>query len=250
MNDVSPYRAAPERVFLTAEWRYLVMVNIEVDPKLLEPLVPRGTELDTWEGRHYVSVVGFRFLRTRVLGIAVPFHTNFDELNLRFYVRRTVDGEVRRGVVFVREVVPKWAIAAVARWVYGENYISLPMKSDVRLDGGAGYAEYSWRLRGEWGRLRASCNGPSQPLVPASEAEFITEHYWGYARQRDGSTVEYQVEHPPWRVWIATDHTFSADTRSLYGEAFGNALAVPATSVFIAEGSPIVVRRGVRLIDA
>lgn len=228
------------------------MVNVEVDPTLLAPLVPRGTELDTWQGRHYVSVVGFRFLRTRVLGIPIPFHTNFDELNLRFYVRRAADDGIRRGVVFVKEVVPRWAIAAVARWVYGENYVSLLMHSDVQLDGGMGpgHAEYSWRLRGEWGRLRATCEGPPQPLVPDSEAEFITEHYWGYARQRDGSTVEYRVEHPPWRVWQASDHTFSADTRSLYGEAFGNALAVPATSVFIAEGSPIIVRRGVRLLDA
>ena len=227
------------------------MVNVEVDPELLRPYVPRGTELDTWNGRHYVSVVGFRFLRTRVLGIPIPFHMNFDELNLRFYVRRTAADGVRRGVVFVREVVPKWAIAAVARWVYGENYISLPMHSDVQLgDGtGPGYAEYAWRLRGEWGRLRASCKGAPRPLVPGSEAEFITEHYWGYARQRDGSTVEYRVEHPPWRVWTATDHTFSADTRSLYGDAFGDALAIPAASVFIAEGSPIVVRRGVRLPD-
>ena len=228
------------------------MVNVEVDPALLAPLVPRGTELDTWQGRHYVSVVGFRFLRTRVLGIPIPFHTNFDELNLRFYVRRAADDGIRRGVVFVKEVVPRWAIAAVARWVYGENYVSLLMNSDVQLNGGVGpgHAEYSWRLRGEWGRLRATCEGPPQPLVPESEAEFITEHYWGYARQRDGSTVEYRVEHPPWRVWQASDHTFSADTRSLYGEAFGNALAVPATSVFIAEGSPIIVRRGVRLLDA
>lgn len=223
------------------------MVNIEVDPKLLEPLVPRGTELDTWEGRHYVSVVGFRFLRTRVLGIAVPFHTNFDELNLRFYVRRTVDGEVRRGVVFVREVVPKWAIAAVARWVYGENYISLPMKSDVRLDGGAGYAEYSWRLRGEWGRLRASCNGPSQPLVPASEAEFITEHYWGYCRQRDGGTMEYQVQHPPWRVWPEAKLSLAGDLRAIYGADFGDCLKQTPVSGLVAEGSPIVVHRGTRL---
>lgn len=241
-----------EPIFLTAEWRSLVMVNVEVDPTLLAPFVPRGTELDTWQGRHYVSVVGFRFLRTRVLGIPIPFHTNFDELNLRFYVRRSAYDGVRRGVVFVKEVVPRWAIAAVARWVYGENYVRLRMHSEVHLDGGTGpgHAEYSWRLRGEWGRLRATCEGLPQPLVPDSEAEFITEHYWGYARQRDGSTMEYRVEHPPWRVWQATDHTFSADTRSLYGEAFGNALPVPATSAFIAEGSPIIVRRGVRLPDA
>lgn len=239
-----------ERVFLTAEWRSLVMCNIEVDPALLEPMVPRGTRLDFWNGRACVSIVGFRFLRTRVLGIPIPFHTNFDELNLRFYVRRPAPEGERRGVVFIKEVVPRRAVAAVARWVYGENYVALPMRSDVRLDPSAatGSASYEWRVNGRWNVLRATCAGPPHSLVPGSEAEFITEHYWGYARQRDGSTVEYQVEHPPWRVWGVTDHELDADTTALYGPVLGDALARPPASVLVAEGSPIVVRRGVRVI--
>lgn len=228
------------------------MLNVEVDPAILAPHVPVGTELDTWNGRTYVSVVGFRFLRTRVLGIPIPFHTNFDELNLRFYVRRAASDGVRRGVVFVREVVPRWAIAAVARWVYGENYIALPMRSDIAIDDGVDpkHARFEWKHRGVWSRLGATCEGRPTALAPGSEAEFITEHYWGYARQRDGSTVEYRVEHEPWRVWTATEHVFKADTRALYGEEFGAAVSASPTSVFIADGSPIVVRKGVRLTEA
>jgi len=236
-------------VFLEAEWRSLVMLNADVNPDVLSPFVPRGTELDEWNGRTYVSLVGFRFVKTRVLGVPIPFHTNFDELNLRFYVRRLAPEGERRGVVFIREIVPRWAIAAVARWVYGENYIAVPMRSDVTLGDGnsGGRASYSWFHRGQWGSLTATCEGPGQALEPGSEAEFITEHYWGYARQRDGSTVEYRVEHPPWRVWKATTHELAADTRALYGEQFGEALERPPVSVFIAEGSPIIVRRGARL---
>src|SRR5262245_20887686 len=111
------------RDFLTADWRYLVMINYEVDPEILHPYIPGGTELDQWQGRTFVSVVGFLFLRTRVLGLTIPFHHNFEEVNLRFYVRRRAIEGWRRGVVFIREIVPRWAIAAVAREFYNENYV-------------------------------------------------------------------------------------------------------------------------------
>src|SRR5689334_2274538 len=103
------------RPFLRAEWRDLVMLNYESPAGLLDPLVPAGVELDRWRGTLYVSVVGFLFRDTRVLGIPIPFHRTFEEVNLRFYVRRELDGDVRRGVVFVRELVPRRAIATVAR---------------------------------------------------------------------------------------------------------------------------------------
>ncbi|MDE0204502.1 MAG: DUF2071 domain-containing protein, partial [Candidatus Tectomicrobia bacterium] len=99
------------RVFLSANWRHLVMVNYEVDPNLLRSWLPAGVELDTWQGRTLASVVGFEFLATRVLGVQVPGHQDFHEVNLRFYVRRRVGGGWRRGVVFVKELVPRRAIA-------------------------------------------------------------------------------------------------------------------------------------------
>src|SRR5262245_39598094 len=119
-------RQAP--AFLTAHWCDLAMLNYEVSPAVLSDLIPAGTELDSWGGHTFVSMVGFRFLRTRVLGLAVPGHSNFDEVNLRFYVRRNAHDGWRRGVVFVKEIVPHRAIAWLARALYNENYVALPMR--------------------------------------------------------------------------------------------------------------------------
>jgi uncharacterized protein YqjF (DUF2071 family) len=235
--------------FLSAEWRELAMLNYEIDPSLLASRVPPGTELDSWRGRTFVSVVGFRFLRTRVLGVPVPYHVNFDEVNLRFYVRRRFGREWRRGVVFVKEIVPRRAIALVARVAYAENYVAHPMRHSIRpmIGDGPATVSYGWRRRGAWEGLSVSFSGV--PILPADEAEetFITEHYWGYALQRDGGSVEYQVEHPRWRVWRAEKASLECDVASLYGPEFADALALAPSTAFVADGSAVVVRRGRRI---
>jgi uncharacterized protein YqjF (DUF2071 family) len=231
--------------FLTAEWRELAMLNYEVTPSLLERYVPRGCELDAWRGRTFISVVGFQFLSTRVLGVPIPFHRNFEEVNLRFYVRRKHEAELRRGVVFIKELVPRRAIASVARRVYGENYIATPMRHEIR-EGAAGgrTVSYEWRRSHHWDGVRVHVSGkPSVPDDDSQEA-FITEHYWGYARRDDGRTVEYQVEHPRWRVWRASDASLTCDAASLYGPAFADALAGSPSTAFLADGSGVTVRRG------
>lgn len=233
--------------FLSAEWRSLVLLNWEVDPGLLQPLVPRGTELDQWQGKTFVSAVGFLFLGTRVLGIPVPFHRDFEEVNLRFYVGRQGAEGWRRGVCFIREIVPKPAVAAMARLVYNERYISLPMRHRVELEPSAGVAEYGWRHGGRWNSLRAAFTGSPRAQTPGSEEEFITEHYWGYTAQRDGGTIEYRVEHPSWRVWRADEARLDADVAALYGARFVAPLAAPPSSAFVADGSPVVVRRARRI---
>ena len=131
-------KSAKPRPFLTAEWRYVLMLNYEVDPAVLLPLMPAGMALDLWQGRALVSVVGFLFQKTRLRGIPVPFHTHFEEVNLRFYVRPAGDsGGERRGVVFVKEIVPLAPVAKVARWLYRENYVSMPMRHTIEEKGGA-----------------------------------------------------------------------------------------------------------------
>ncbi len=235
--------------FLTAEWRWLVMLSYAVDPAILMPLVPAGTMLDLHEGRALATLVAFRFLRTRVLGIPVPGHRDFDEVNLRFYVRHlTAAGEVRRGATFVRELVPRRAIAVVARLAYNEPYLAVPMRSTVprgaadgaAFEGDAALA-YEWRTRGRWHAIAARAHGSAAVPLPGSEEAFIAEHYWGYTRQRDGGTVEYQVAHPPWRVRLVRDVTVAIDVAALYGAAFVPALTAPPTSAFVAEGSPVAV---------
>jgi uncharacterized protein YqjF (DUF2071 family) len=239
----------PERVFLSAEWRNLVMLNYEVDPSILAGRIPAGCELDAWSGRYFVSVVGFQFLRTRLLGIPIPFHRDFEEVNLRFYVRHKNEGEWRRGVVFVRELVPRRAIALVANRVYGENYRALPMRHVVALSHEAELSRisYEWRQNDDWEGVAATFSGA--PVLPTDEAEetFITEHYWGYAQQPGHSTVEYQVEHPRWHVWHADTASLECDVSSLYGAEFRDALSGSPSTAFIADGSPVVVRRGRQL---
>ena len=240
------------RPFLEAKWQYLAILNYEVPRDLLRPLVPAGTELDDFNGTTLASLVGFRFLDTRVLGIAVPGHRDFDEVNLRFYVRRRDGaGAWRRAVVFVRELVPRPAIAAVARWCYNEPYSAVPMAHELSVDGlakgGSGRAAYRWRVGGRWHRLEVRTAGlPDFPDLD-SEAEFVAEHYWGYSRQRDGGTVEYRVDHPKWRVWKADAAELDCDVASVYGAGFTEWLPAAPRSAFLAEGSAVVVSRGQRL---
>jgi uncharacterized protein YqjF (DUF2071 family) len=240
------------RIFLSAEWRQLVILNYEVEPDLLLPYVPLGTSLDSFHGRTYVSLVGFRFTRTRLFGLLpIPFHTDFDEVNLRFYVRREAGNGRRRGVVFIAEVVPRRAIATVARLIYGENYTSVPMKHHLAWEGAGGeekkITEYRWRVSGQWCKLSARVVGlPGYPAEGSLE-QFITEHYWGYSNRRGGESLEYEVSHDPWRVWNAEIAEFTGDSGSLYGPEFSAVLRRRPDCASVAEGSPVVVFRGNRI---
>ena len=236
---------ASGRVFLSAEWRNLVMLNYEVDPALLSRYVPQGTSLDSFRGKTYVSLVGFRFCRTRLLGhFPIPFHANFEEVNLRFYVRRKEGAEERRGVVFSAEVVPKRAIATVARVFYGENYVRWPMKHRIETNGSVNSVEYQWRMKGRRCTISVKTSGLPQPAVEGSLEQFITEHYWGYSKQRGGGTVEYRVEHVPWKVWATTEARFEGDASALYGKELSAILQRPPESAFVADGSLVLVLRG------
>jgi uncharacterized protein YqjF (DUF2071 family) len=254
--SVSLTPVVPRRpVFLSARWEALVMINFPVDPALLKPLVPRGTELDFFGGVAYVSLVGFLFRQTRVLGLPIPWHIDFEEVNLRFYVQRTLGHELRRGVCFVRELVPRAAIARVARWFYNEPYLALPMRHTVdleairRSDRAAAELKlsYEWRSGGEWHGLHVTTRGPKAPTAEGSLEQFIAEHYWGYCRQRDGGTVEYEVEHPPWNVWQAEPTIETSSVGRFYGDPWTEVLRQPASSTFVADGSEVRVFRPTRI---
>ncbi len=244
-------RPVSVRPALTAAWLDLVLLNYAVSPDALRPYVPAGTELDTYEGTTYVSVVGFRFARTRVFGVAVPGHVNFEEVNLRFYVGRPASEGWRRGVVFIREMVPRRAIAWTARAWYNEPYRTLPMRHDIarRADGWPVSVRYQWRRGTTWEGLSARTDREPAPFAAGSEEAFIAEHYWGYTRQRDGSTIEYRVAHPRWRAATASEARLDADVRALYGAPFDTVLGTEPRSAFIADGSPVTVYRPVRLPD-
>lgn len=229
------------------------MINWRVPPALCGPLearVPRGTVLDSWRDRVFISLVGFRFLDTRLLGVPVPFHRHFDEINLRFYVRRETPEERRRGVVFVREIVPRRAIARVARWVYNEPYVRRKTMHHLSVPGAAeeaGRVEYAWWSSSGWQRFGVDVAGIPELPAEDSEETFITEHYWGYTAQRDGGTLEYRVEHPRWRVWQAEAVHLDWDPTADYGEELRRILTADPSSAFLAEGSEVAVFRGHRV---
>ena len=217
------------------------MLNHVVDPRLIAPLVPVGAEIDFDNGETFLSVVGFLFLDTRLLGLPIQLHRDFEEVNLRFYVRRKSADTWRHGVVFIRELVPRRAIALVARTFYGENYVAVPMKHEIEdLDGNV-KVEYSWRRDRKWESLKMDAVGESQLIPAGSHAEFITEHYWGYTALRSGCS-EYRIEHAHWKIWNASSFELNADTAALYGEQFLETLSQPPRSAFIADGSPITVQ--------
>lgn len=229
--------------FLKAEWRDLIMANYEVDPAVLEPLVPMGTKLDRHEGKCFVSLVGFMFLDTRVLDFLVPFHVNFEEVNLRFYVRRETDDEIRRGVVFVKEIVPRTAIAMIARRLYGEPYERWRMLHFRD----ALHVRYSWE-KGEC-KNSVSVESGKNLGVPGegSHEEFIIEHYWGYTKRGERRTDEYKVEHPKWELFEAENARIDVDFGSTYGEQFAFLNDKDPFSVVLAKGSEIAVYKGAKM---
>ena len=232
------------KTFLTAQWRDLIMANYEVDPALLADRVPKGTKFDLHKGKCFVSLVGFMFLDTRVLDFLVPFHVNFEEVNLRFYVRREVYDEIRRGVVFVKEIVPKAAIAAVARTLYGEPYERWRM-SHFQDEG---YVRYTWEKGGASNTLSVE-RGTSQG-VPAenSHGEFIIEHYWGYTKRGENRTDEYKVEHPKWELFAADNPKIDVDFGKTYGAEFEFLNRENPYSVLLAKGSEIAVHKGEKIV--
>ncbi len=218
------------------------MLNHTVDPRLLTPFVPHDTEIDFENGETFLSVVGFLFLDTRLLGVPIPLHRDFEEVNLRFYVRRKSADTWRRGVVFIRELVPRHAIALVARACYSENYFALPMRHEIEHVDSNLKVEFSWRRGRKWESFWMSATGEPQIIPAGTHAEFITEHYWGYTSLRSGCG-EYRVEHPRWKIWNAIGFEFNADVATLYGEQFAETLNQPPRSAFIADGSPITIHR-------
>ena len=229
--------------FLNAEWRKLAIFNYPVDVEVLSGFVPAGTELDFFNEKTYLSLVGFYFQNTRLLGLKIPFHVNFEEVNLRFYVRRFEHGVWKRGVVFIREIVPRNALRIVANTVYHENYVTHPMRHNWTHRDGEIRVQYQWLKDGKWNTIEIRASHPAENLVAGSKEAFITEHYWGYAARTSRKTVAYEVTHPVWKVYPVTGHTLDVDFRATYGEAFAFLDNREPESVMLAEGSPITVEK-------
>lgn len=234
--------------FLQAEWRKLAIANYSVDPQLLQKYLPQGTQLDLWNDTCYVSLVGFMFLNTKLLGIKIPFHINFEEVNLRFYVKYNDNGNWKRGVVFIKEIVPKPALSWVANTIYKEHYQTLPMKHLWLNNADTLSVHYQWKRKGQWQSLNVVAGNVAEEIPQGSETEFITEHYWGYSGKPTGPTNEYEVTHPRWRAYPVKDYAINVDFALVYGGEFAILNQQKPQSVMLAEGSAITVENKRQLI--
>jgi uncharacterized protein len=238
------------KVFLSAEWRNLLMANYKIDPAILQPYVPCHTELDEFNGIYYVSLVGFLFTNTKVRSIAFPFHQTFEEVNLRFYVRYKENGVWKRGVVFMKEIVPRRMITFVANNIYGEKYATHAMRHLWQQTNDEWRVEYEWLVGSEWNYIKAIAEKDPLQIEENSEEEFITEHYWGYTYVNETCTGVYEVQHPKWRVQKIKSYDIKCSTEKLYGKDFVEPLKQKPVSVFLAEGSPIKVLSGSKIVSS
>ena len=227
--------------FLTAEWNDLALINYEIDPKILENYVPKGTELDLWNGKCYLSLIGFMFENVKILGLKIPFHVNFEEVNLRFYVKRFEDGNWKRGVVFIKEIVPKHAITIVANTLYKEHYETLKMRHSRTQTATSKSFQYDWKKNNKWNSITMQTNKSALPIGENSEAEFITEHYFGYTKYNEKTTIEYEVRHPRWQQLEVTQYEIDVNFENIYGKHFNFLQQLKPTSAFLALGSKITI---------
>ncbi len=234
----------PSNIFLSARWEYLAMFNYEVDPAILEPHLPPYTELDLFNGKAIVSVVGFLFNNTKVMGIKWPGFINFEEVNLRYYIKY-FDGKTwQRGVGFISEIVPQFLVAGMANLFYNEHYSTARMGHSISEANGQVEVEYKWQKRGrQWNSMKITAGANLQDIVPGSEEEFIFEHYYGYNKLNSGTTIEYSLEHPRWQVYRVSAYLLDCDVENLYGAAFVPFIEnVKPVSVFMAKGSDVMVK--------
>lgn len=235
-------------LFLTAEWRKLAMANYAIDPEILLPYLPYKTELDLWKGKCYVSLIGFRFLNTKLKGITIPFHKNFEEVNLRFYVRYKHETGWKRGVTFIKEIVPKWALTFIANTIYKEKYMTLPMKHSWSYNEDLLSVSYQWRHQKIWNNFSVVAGDVQVEIAPGSIEEFITEHYWGYTKVSTHTTSEYGVEHPRWKMYPVKETKIEVDFEKLYGKEFSFLNFQKPDTIMLAEGSEISVRSMTKIL--
>jgi uncharacterized protein len=237
------------RPLIAACWEHLLFLNYRCPRGLLEPLVPVGTELETWDGECYVTLVGWYTQHTRVRGIGVPCHQTFEGVNLRFYVRRRDDSEAwRPGAVSIRELVPRRAVAAAARRWYHAPSLSLVMSNANDADDpNRGLIAYFWTVARQKFSLMATITGAPAEPAPDSHAAFITDRQWGYARTSAGGTLEYRVQHARWPVWVPESCSAEGPMHMVFGNSFAYLFADKPASAYVATGSSVSVFPGTLL---
>lgn len=227
--------------FLSARWENLIMANYAVNPAVLKPYLPNGVELDFYNNKSYVSLVGFMFKRTSLFKIPIPFLGTFEEINLRFYVKRVEGDTIKRGVVFINETVPYKLVAYLANKLYKEHYIAIPTKNEIGSTKVSKNIKYQWNINKQWNHLAVNTSLENEQMEAGSIEEFIFEHYYGYTKITNQLSQEYKVNHPRWQVNKVRDYSIHCNFESMYGSDFSFLSKDQPDSVLVAEGSPVTV---------
>lgn len=235
--------------FLSAKWKNIVMANYIIDKSLLSKYLPKYPELDIWNNKCFVSLVGFMFLDTKLVGIKFPFHINFEEVNLRFYVTYNDGINIKRGVSFVKEIVPKFAISSIANILFNEKYVTMKMKNKLEINNNNLSVDYLWKYNSNWNKIGVECENQKYELESNSLEEFISEHYWGYTKYNNDITIEYEVQHPKWKYYKVNNFEINVNFCELYGKEFSFLEKQEPISIFLADGSDVNVSFGRKIKD-
>jgi uncharacterized protein YqjF (DUF2071 family) len=229
------------KTFLSARWENLIMANYAVNPEVLIPYLPKGVELDFYDGKAWVSLVGFMFKKTSLFRIPIPLMGTFEEVNLRFYVKRIDGDEIKRGVVFINETVPYKAVSWLANKLYKEHYIAIPTSNKMQINAENQLINYGWKINQKWNEINVNTAIESVEMIPESIEEFIFEHYYGYTKISEDVSQEYRVNHPRWKVNKVMDYSINCDFQAMYGNDFTLLNDQQPQSVIFASGSDVTV---------
>jgi uncharacterized protein YqjF (DUF2071 family) len=206
--------------FLKANWENLIMANYSVDAAVLIPLLPNGVELDYYDQKAYVSLVGFMFKKTSLFGIPIPLFGSFEEVNL--------------------ETVPFKIVAVIANKLYKEHYISIPTKHSIEL-GDPLKISYSWKMNQKWNSIKVSAHASQQQIATGSMEEFIFERYFGFTKIDQQTTQSYRINHPKWQTNQLLSSEVNCNFGEMYGPSFAELSQKQADSIFLANGSSVSV---------
>lgn len=228
------------KTFLQANWENLIMANYEIEPSILAPYLPNGVELDFFNNKAYVSLVGFMFKHTKLFGFPIPFFGSFEEVNLRFYVKKIENRKIKKGVVFINETVPFKIVALLANKLYKEHYISIPTKNSIYITEHK-HIKYQWKINSKWNSIEAKAEKYKHQIEQNSIEQFIFERYFGFTKLSDSSTQEYKIHHPKWMTNQLLNTHVDCDFTSMYGAAFSGLNNQTPDSILLAEGSQVSV---------
>lgn len=202
-------------------WRHVLFANWPVDPQFIEPHIPTGLTLDTYDGRAWLSVVPFTNIdvRPRIFprGTGIPL----PELNLRTYV--THDGT--QGVYFFSLDADGILAVIGARLFHHLPYYY----AKINLTVDSGTVQFASRRRHPGARpvrfeSEYSASGDRENAESGSLAHFLTERYRYYTEAPDESIRYADVEHEPWPLY---DASITIQRNSLFR---ANGLSVPETN--------------------